>query len=95
MDQAYLGYIDALGSMAEACQSRGRLFHDEINLPVYEALQGLASIVHSYGTDLTSRKLISRESTIRTMTSGSDVIEAQSAWANNRNYPGKKRMVRR
>lgn len=32
--------------MADACQRRGRLFHDEPNLAVYQALQTLSRIVH-------------------------------------------------
>jgi hypothetical protein len=34
--------------------------------------------------------MIGQNSTIRTMTAGSDIIRAQAAWVQNSNYPGKK-----
>ncbi|KAK8206887.1 hypothetical protein M8818_004722 [Zalaria obscura] len=85
-------YADNVDSFAAAVQRRGRLFHSEMNLPVYQALQALATVVQSYGRYLTSNNLIDRGSTIRTFTVGSSIVEAQAAWANNVNYPGKERM---
>jgi hypothetical protein len=33
--------------------------------------------------------MISRNATIRTFTAGSSIVDAESAWANNVNYPGR------
>ena len=95
--------------LADTAQRRGRLFHSEMNFPVYGALQNLSSAVsvsswfktssrsgtdgcleQTYGRDLASKNLIQRNSTIRTLTTGSAIVRAQSAWANNQNYPGKR-----
>ncbi|CAC9885027.1 unnamed protein product, partial [Aureobasidium pullulans] len=70
-------YVDSVLYLADTVQRRGRLFHSELNQPVYQALQSLSSAV-------------SRNSTIRTLTTGSAIVRAQSAWANNQNYPGKR-----
>ncbi|KAG9971785.1 hypothetical protein KCU98_g13661, partial [Aureobasidium melanogenum] len=83
-------FVDSMLYLADTVQRRGRLFHSELNLPVYQALQNLSSAVSTYGHDLTSHSLIQRNSTIRTLTTGSAIVNAQSAWANNQNYPGKR-----
>ncbi|CAD0042845.1 unnamed protein product [Aureobasidium pullulans] len=70
-------YVDSVLYLADTVQRRGRLFHSELNQPVHQALQSLSSAV-------------SRNSTIRTLTTGSAIVRAQSAWANNQNYPGKR-----
>jgi len=51
-------------------------------------LRGLI-LAQAYGQRLASLYLISRSSTIRTITAGSQIVSAQSVWANNVNYPGK------
>ena len=43
----------------------------------------------AYGQKLAFLGLISTISTIRTITAGSDIVGAQSAWSNNLNYPAK------
>ncbi|KAG9680389.1 hypothetical protein KCU95_g15510, partial [Aureobasidium melanogenum] len=90
LNDAYFNFVDSMLYLADTVQRRGRLFHSELNLPVYQALQNLSSAVSTYGHDLTSHSLIQRNSTIRTMTTGSAIVNAQSAWANNQNYPGKR-----
>ncbi|KAI4728223.1 hypothetical protein E4T49_03887 [Aureobasidium sp. EXF-10728] len=90
LNDAYFNYINSMLYLADTVQRRGRLFHSELNLPVYQALQSLSSAVSTYGHDLASRNLIQRNSTIRTLTTGSAIVRAQSAWANNQNYPGKR-----
>ncbi|CAD0018745.1 unnamed protein product [Aureobasidium pullulans] len=83
-------YVDSVLYLADTVQRRGRLFHSELNQPVYQALQSLSSAVSMYGHDLASQNIIQRNSTIRTLTTGSAIVRAQSAWANNQNYPGKR-----
>ncbi|KAG9667707.1 hypothetical protein KCU99_g2639, partial [Aureobasidium melanogenum] len=90
LNDAYFNFVDSMLYLADTVQRRGRLFHSELNLPVYQALQNLSSAVSTYGHDLTSHSLIQRNSTIRTLTTGSAIVNAQSAWANNQNYPGKR-----
>ncbi|KAK6006782.1 hypothetical protein QM012_005790 [Aureobasidium pullulans] len=90
LNDAYFNYVDSMLYLADTVQRRGRLFHSELNLPVYQALQNLSSAVSTYGHDLTSNHLIQRNSTIRTLTTGSAIVNAQTAWANNQNYPGKR-----
>ncbi|KAK5138082.1 hypothetical protein LTR08_005880 [Meristemomyces frigidus] len=91
LDSTYLPYADSLGTLSEACTRRGSIFHQEQNLPVYNTLQSLAIAVHAYGQRLAAAKLISLHSTIRTITAGSDIVNAESFWANNVNYPGRRR----
>ncbi|KAK4970509.1 hypothetical protein LTR66_011551 [Elasticomyces elasticus] len=81
-------YIDELGNLATATFRRGRLFHSEMNQPVVSALQALAAAVHGYGTDLTSKHVIYSNATIRTITAGSGIVQAESSWGTNQNYPG-------
>ena len=38
-------YVDAIRTLAEAVVRRGRIFHQEMNLPVYNALKDLATAV--------------------------------------------------
>jgi hypothetical protein len=38
-------YIDSMRTLSEAVIRRGRIFHQEMNLPVYNALKGLATAV--------------------------------------------------
>ncbi|KAG9942784.1 hypothetical protein KCU85_g9096, partial [Aureobasidium melanogenum] len=90
LNDAYFNFVDSMLYLADTVQRRGRLFHSELNLPVYQALQNLSSAVSTYGHDLTSHSLIQRNSTIRTLTTSSAIVNAQSAWANNQNYPGKR-----
>ncbi|KAH0123896.1 hypothetical protein KCU67_g17789, partial [Aureobasidium melanogenum] len=90
LNDAYFNFVDSMLYLADTVQRRGRLFHSELNLPVYQALQNLSSAVSTYGHDLTSHSLIQRNSTIRTLTTGSAIVNAQSAWANNQNLPGKR-----
>lgn len=45
----------------------------------------------AYGQKLAAAHLISTSSTIRTITAGSDIVQAESAWSNNLNYPGKEK----
>ncbi|KAL2033723.1 hypothetical protein VTO58DRAFT_104437 [Aureobasidium pullulans] len=89
-NEAYFNYVDSVLYLADTVQRRGRLFHSELNQPVYQALQSLSSAVSMYGHDLASQNIIQRNSTIRTLTTGSAIVRAQSAWANNQNYPGKR-----
>ncbi|KAK4548945.1 hypothetical protein LTR36_008718 [Oleoguttula mirabilis] len=89
LDAVYFNYTDCLGTLSEACVRRGRCFHQEHNLPVYNALQRTATAVHAYGQKLAAGNYISRNATIRTITAGSDIVNAEGAWSNNRNYPGK------
>ncbi|KAF1356509.1 hypothetical protein BDV97DRAFT_9731 [Delphinella strobiligena] len=95
LTQTYMNYLDDLHSMADACQRRGRLFHDESNLAVYQALQTLSRVVHTYGASLTSLHMIASQGIIRTMTAGSDIVDAQAAWVQNANYPGRRAARRR
>ncbi|THX97263.1 hypothetical protein D6D08_00540 [Aureobasidium pullulans] len=89
-NEAYFNYVDSVLYLADTVQRRGRLFHSELNQPVYQAFQSLSSAISMYGHDLTSQNIIQRNSTIRTLTTGSAIVRAQSAWANNQNYPGKR-----
>ncbi|KAJ9626481.1 hypothetical protein H2203_004113 [Taxawa tesnikishii (nom. ined.)] len=85
-----------MDDLAAAFQRRGKLYHSEMNAPVYASLQALATIVSRYGRNFTSNRWISQPATIRTFTAGSSIVNAQAAWANNVNYPGKfKREARR
>lgn len=77
--------------MTESVYIRGQIYHVEMNLPVYTALQNLSHVVTEYGTALRHRGVINQNSTIRTLTVGSDIAYAQSAWAQNVNYPGKRK----
>lgn len=45
-NQPYVAYLGSIATLSEAVQRRGRLFHPEMNQPVYLALQSLAKIVH-------------------------------------------------
>ncbi|KAI4814764.1 hypothetical protein E4T44_10700 [Aureobasidium sp. EXF-8845] len=90
LNDAYFNYANSMLYLADTVQRRGRLFHSELNLPVYQSLQNLSSAVSTYGHDLASKSLVQRNSTIRTLTTGSAIVRAQSAWANNQNYPGKR-----
>jgi hypothetical protein len=38
-------YVDSVRTLSEAITRRGRIFHQEMNLPVYNALKGLAIAV--------------------------------------------------
>ncbi|KAH0292532.1 hypothetical protein M436DRAFT_49002 [Aureobasidium namibiae CBS 147.97] len=90
LNDAYFNYVNSMLYLADTVQRRGRLFHSELNLPVYQSLQNLSSAVSTYGHDLASENLIQRNSTIRTLTTSSAIVRAQSSWANNQNYPGKR-----
>ncbi|KAI5257374.1 hypothetical protein E4T42_01084 [Aureobasidium subglaciale] len=92
-NDAYFNYADAMLYLANTVQRRGLLFHSELNLPVYQALQGLSSAVSAYGHDLTAQRLVQRNSTVRTLTTGSAIVRAQTAWSNNVNYPGKREIM--
>ena len=46
LNQPYVAYLGGIATLSEAVQRRGRLFHPEMNQPVYLALQSLAKIVH-------------------------------------------------
>ncbi|KEQ99676.1 hypothetical protein AUEXF2481DRAFT_190441 [Aureobasidium subglaciale EXF-2481] len=92
-NDAYFNYADAMLYLANTVQRRGLLFHSELNLPVYQALQGLSSAVSAYGHDLTAQRLVQRNSTVRTLTIGSAIVRAQTAWSNNVNYPGKREIM--
>ncbi|KAF1820721.1 uncharacterized protein K489DRAFT_403312 [Dissoconium aciculare CBS 342.82] len=94
-DDTYLDYAASLGELSHAVIARGRIFHQEMNLPVVVALQGLASAVYYYGRCLRNGNFISQGATIRTWTAGSDIVEAQTAWDKNLNYPGRRRRARR
>ena len=80
-------YIDGIGTLAVATIRRGSMFHEEPNLPVYNALQGLASGVQAYGLVLRDANLISSRAQIRTFMAGSTLVDAQRIWANDAIYP--------
>ncbi|KAI5210140.1 hypothetical protein E4T39_00519 [Aureobasidium subglaciale] len=86
-------YADSMLYLANTVQRRGLLFHSELNLPVYQALQDLSSAVSTYGHDLTAQRLVQRNGTVRTLTTGSAIVRAQTAWSNNVNYPGKREVL--
>ncbi|KAK3696634.1 hypothetical protein LTR37_017815 [Vermiconidia calcicola] len=88
LDSDYLEYIGSVGTLSEALVRRGRIFHQEMNLPVYDALRGFAMGVQAYGMQLRDAFMISEDAYIRTFTAGSYIVDAQSVWANKANYPG-------
>ncbi|KAL2358353.1 hypothetical protein BJ546DRAFT_1056777 [Cryomyces antarcticus] len=91
MDTAYLDYINALLSLAQYAELRGKSWHTEWNQAVYTNLQALATAVHAYGTSLTQKDVVTRNATICTITAGGALVQAESARSRNLNYPGKQR----
>ena len=73
LDEEYQDYLGGISSLAESSHSRGSIYHSEMNYPVYEALQQLATAVMRYGTLLRTRGVISQQSTIATISAGSDI----------------------
>ncbi|KAI6794864.1 hypothetical protein KC360_g5080 [Hortaea werneckii] len=88
MDDVYFDYASTLVTLSEVVIRRGDSPHDEPNWPVYFTLNSLATAVHIYGLRLGSLDLISRRSMIRTITAGSAITRAQSAWSANITFPG-------
>ncbi|KAK5168839.1 uncharacterized protein LTR77_006148 [Saxophila tyrrhenica] len=95
LNSPYFDYVHSIYTFSEAVMRRGRIYHLEMNLPVYNSLKGLAIGVQAYGMQLRAAGMISPHATIRTFTAGSSIVDAESVWANNANFPGRlKRHVR-
>ncbi|KAK3710933.1 hypothetical protein LTR37_009954 [Vermiconidia calcicola] len=94
LESDYLEYIGSVGTLSEALVRRGRIFHQEMNLPVYDALRGFAMGVQAYGLQLREAYMISEDAYVRTFTAGSYIVDAQSVWANKANYPGVRKVRR-
>lgn len=57
-------YIDSVRTLAEATIRRGRIFHQEMNLPVYNALKSLATVVQVCRTCACIRLLTNHANTL-------------------------------
>jgi hypothetical protein len=88
VDDAYFEYANSLGELSHGTIARGRIAHQEPNLPVVQQLQSLSSTVYYYGRCLRNGNFISQQATIRSWTANSDLTEAQTAWTTNLQYPG-------
>ncbi|OCK79467.1 hypothetical protein K432DRAFT_68166 [Lepidopterella palustris CBS 459.81] len=87
MDTAYITYIDSVPTLSSALTALGRSWHQELNAPVYSAIEAFAQALHGYGSDLLSSSLISTDATIRTIHVAGTLSDAQSAWSKILNYP--------
>ncbi|KAF1988815.1 hypothetical protein K402DRAFT_373151 [Aulographum hederae CBS 113979] len=88
LDEQYLNYTSCIPTLSSRLISRGTRYHDEANSPVFNALQDLARAIPSLGTALRDANITSREAMVRTLRAGSTVVDAQSAWDRELNYPG-------
>jgi len=61
-----------------------------VHLPAHDVLHWYPNVTsQTYGRQLRSKGMISQSATIRTITAGSDVANAVSAWNGPGNLPGK------
>ncbi|KAJ9664814.1 hypothetical protein H2201_005035 [Coniosporium apollinis] len=94
VETTYLSYIDTIPTFAQAIESQGRTWHDEMNAPVFANLQSLGAAIQAYGSSLRRVQLISQTSMIRTIRAVSAVSNAQRSWGRPFNYPGKRSVIR-
>lgn len=87
LDSAYFTMVNEFLSLAQALVARGRAPHEELNMPVAQAIDGLARGVHAYGLGLTRDDIINDHSTIRTITVENALIDTERAWSYSLAYP--------
>ena len=74
-----------------ALTSRGKSFHTEFDYPVLQQLQSLSRAVYNYGKCLRNGDYISQSAAVETWHTGSDLIDAETAWDQGLENGGRER----
>ncbi|OCL14672.1 hypothetical protein AOQ84DRAFT_384548 [Glonium stellatum] len=91
MDGIYTNYLDAIPTLSSALTALGKSWHQELNIPIYLAIEALTESVHGFGSSMLQANLITSNSTIRTIQVANTLSDAQAAWSKILNYPGRRR----